>query len=1654
MGCDTYCRERGDIRKKRKFYLILRTPTGDLAIKLNHCRMIETSDILFFDLEVHKKTKHILDIGAILKGDQFRKKSVERFGEFAKNANLICGHNIIDHDLPILKKHLDRASFYTKPAIDTLYWSAILFPKKPYHQLVKDYHLDGDELNNPLADAKLTKKLLLDLLDAYRQLPKERKTIYYNLLAGHRGFNGFFRLARREEAPKKMRKEQLVALLQNSCASLICQRADLEELIERHPIELSYAIALITTQDPESLPPAWILHRFPLVMQVINRLRVLCDGKGDCAYCRNLQPKSALQKWFGFPGFRHFGKDEGQPLQEKVVEAALSGKSFVAIFPTGGGKSLTFQLPALIQGEANRSLTVIISPLQSLMKDQVDVLEKRHGITAAVTINGMLSPLERTEAIERVAQGGANLLYISPESLRSKSITNLLVARSINRFVIDEAHCLSAWGHDFRVDYLYIGRFIKKLQKDKNLTRNIPVSCFTATAKPAVVEDIQNYFDEQLQLELELFQTSAKRDNLQYFVFPVKGKQEKLERLIELLQSEEGPKIVYVSRVKTTEELAQSLQANGLSAKAYHGQLERDTKKKIQEEFMAKDSALEIVVATSAFGMGVDKDNVKMVIHYQISDSLENYMQESGRAGRNPALSAKCFILFDENDLSGHFNLLNISKLNFKEINQIWQGIKQFRRKAFAKSALEIAKAAGWDSEMYQLETRVKTAISALEESGYVRREENAARTYATSIVVKNVEQANKRIDGRPDLFESPQDIERAKRVFSSLISRARVEDDTRIDSMAEALGIDRNEISRHLTLFKQLGILSNDKDLTAYYFTVKGKRHSTAVFQKASQIEVKLLELLFPHEDARVRTFYLRELNESLIEAGQDGGLHLIKTVLNFWSVSNSVYKERIDRTTAQYQIKLRKRRDLFEQEIRQRKKMGSFCLSVFERDYLPKARVDPDFNDKRLIEFSTLEIQEKVNALLGETLPVREYEYLLLYLHRLNAIELKSGLLVSYNPMKIVRRQSNNRKKYTLEDFAQLARFYQSKTEQIHIVGEYAKKQLRQQEEALQFVDDYFVLDYNDFLSKYFPGRRTKIRQAITEEQFEKIIKDLSPEQLEVVKDNKSQNILVAAGPGSGKTRVLVHKVAHLLLLEDIKPEQFLMLTFSRPAALEFKTRLRKLVGRMAYDVDIFTYHGFAFQLQGRMGDLERSEDILKQMTEAIKSREVPSERLLSKSVMVVDEFQDVSQPEYAFIEAIAEMAGNIRIIVVGDDDQNIYEFRGASIKYMREFAKRDTAKLYYLTTNYRARKNLLDFTNRFLTQITSARIKEGITLVAHRKENGNIEIVHHHHDQLILPLLAHIKNTPLSGTTCVLTHSNEEAILMTTLLKQEGFPARLIVHKEGFALRDLLEIRWFTYKTLTSIQDASGLITEEIWRQTKAKLTTEFARSSNLDLVNRVIGHFEKINPKKFKSKWLSYLRECRIEDFYFPEKEVILVSTMHKAKGKEFDNVFLLLNRYPLTTEEKKRVLYVAISRARENLFIHTNSISFPTTGIENLAYREDKKEWPSPGLLILQCGMTDVWLGYFKRKHVILNIKELQSGQRLVPHPDTPSLFQTSSGKDIVKLSQAFSAKLQSYLNKKYQLAQIHARYIVVWKDKETGQEVRVVLPEIRLRRER
>ncbi|HAW07171.1 MAG TPA: RecQ family ATP-dependent DNA helicase, partial [Rikenellaceae bacterium] len=458
---------------------------------------------------------------------------------------------------------------------------------------------------------------------------------------------------------------------------------------------------------------------------------------GKCDYCISKRdPEIALKRWFGYDHFRKFG---GEPLQENAVKAALQGQSILAIFPTGGGKSLTFQIPALMAGESVRGLTVVISPLQSLMKDQVENLEKK-GIADAVYINGLLSMIERKNALERIVSGEASILYIAPESLRSKTIEKVLMGRTIVRIVIDEAHCFSAWGQDFRIEYMYIADFIRQLQAKKGVDTPIPVSCFTATAKPKVVSDIADYFRNNLGLELKLYTTDAARTNLHYTVL-YRNEDEKYQTLRNLLNESDTPAIVYVTRTRTAENIAARLNRDGLQAKAFHGQMDTRVKVQAQDDFI--NNRVRIIVATSAFGMGVDKSDVGLVVHYEISDSLENYIQEAGRAGRDVNSDADCYVLYNDDDLNRHFILLNQTKLTLSEINQVWRAVKNLtsKRSKITISALEIARKAGWD-EIRDVETKVKSAIAALENAGFIKRGMNSPCIFATSIVPRTMDEA------------------------------------------------------------------------------------------------------------------------------------------------------------------------------------------------------------------------------------------------------------------------------------------------------------------------------------------------------------------------------------------------------------------------------------------------------------------------------------------------------------------------------------------------------------------------------------------------------------------------------------------------------------------------------------------------------------------------------------------------------------------------------------------------------------------------------------------------------------------------------------------------------------------------------------------------
>lgn len=1588
----------------------------------------------FVDVEVGVKNHKIQDIGALrYDGATLHKNSKADLQAFLRHIDFLCGHNIVHHDA----KYLFGDERQPWALVDTLYMSPLLFPERPYHRLVKDDKLMSDEMNNPVNDCEKARELLFDEMTHWHNLPERRKRIYASLLTGIEEFDGFMQLVGAE----RHAKDSVAELIRAEFTGMICANAPIQTLASKYPCALAYALALIDTSDQRSVTPAWVLYHYPEVEYVMRRLRHTRCAEG-CDYCnQQLDARYNLKRFFGYEAFRTY---DGEPLQEKAACAAIDGQSLLAIFPTGGGKSLTFQLPALMEGGSVHGLTVVISPLQSLMKDQVDNLADR-GITDAVTINGLLDPISRSLAIERVQGGDASLLYISPEMLRSKTIEKILMARHVVRFVIDEAHCFSAWGQDFRVDYLYIGKFIKEYQERKGGDTHIPVSCFTATAKQKVVQDICDYFKHWLNLDLHLFASSASRKNLRYKVIHVDTDDDKYAQLRELVKLAACPTIVYVSRTKRTRELASKLTRDGMKALPFNGKMDPDEKIKNQDEFMT--GSVNIIVATSAFGMGVDKSDVGLVVHYDISDSLENYVQEAGRAGRDPSLTAQCFVLYADNDLDKHFVLLNQTKLSLSEIQQVWQAVKNFtrQRQRVCCSALEIARQAGWDDSVSDIETRVRTALSALEQSGYIERGNNVPHVYATGITVKNMDEARRRIV-TSSLF-GKDEVEKAVRIIKSLISQKHIskaqdsEAESRIDYLADILGMNKREIVSAVERMRQEGILADSKDISAYMQDVGSERKAKNMLEYFAQLEEYIIRHI-PDESLRIS---YKQLNDNAVRDGLEKSTEKnIRTLLYFLAVKGYTRKkEDVSRD-----IVVRRQSDM-ESTLKRFEKRLNICRFVIDWLYRMAEAMDDEAKKTGAVQFSVVELLNdiKTNGQMlffdSSNLQLEDVEESLLYLSKIGALKLEGGFLVLYNAMDI-RRLKDNRLRYKQDDYHTLNEFYKQKIQQIHIVGEYANLMVSDYDAALQYVHDYFQMDYRQFIGKYFKGNRIEeINRNLTPAKYRELFGQLSTRQKEIIEDHESRCIVVAAGPGSGKTRVLVHKLASLLLLEDVKHEQLLMLTFSRAAATEFKSRLLQLIGNAAHFVEIKTFHSYCFDLLGRIGNLDDVSGVVAKAAEMINNGEVEQNHI-GKTVLVIDEAQDMGSDDYALVSALMSANEDMRVIAVGDDDQNIYEFRGSDSKYMYELSKEAGGRFIEMTENYRSSRRVVGAANDFVKSIRR-RLKSA-PIVSMSDEEGEVKITRHISKHMYLPVADEVMRRG-KGTTCILTQTNEEAVVMLALLNGRGVKAKLIQSLDGLRFCNLMEMRYFM-KCVNS-RKVSPLIAEEAWEEAKLKTFGKYATSKSLQYVRRCVEMFELTNRAKYYTDLREFVFESTIEDFCDVSDAEVVVSTVHKSKGREFDNVYMLISDKYDHTDDLLRRYYVGITRAKHNLYIHANGGVFE--GINHCQRVTDTQQYAVPEEIVLQLSHKDVYLDYFKySKQEVL---ALRGGDELLYN--APYLYCAQTGKAVAQLSQGMMAKLAKWETRGYHVTAASVRFIVAWKSKNAAKdekELAVILADLRLRK--
>ncbi len=1495
-------------------------------------------------------------------------------------AGHIIGHNILRHDLPHIvaqRPHLARLS---GSVIDTLWLNPLAFPRNPYHHLVKHYQdgrLQAGHINDPEADARLVFDVLDNQIDALTRMGQQSPDtlLTYHFLTtrgeGEQGFDALFRDIRGSAQPSRAEANSAVRrLLQGKACSFQTDEllAGMSDPTKGWPA--AYALSWISVAGGDSVMPPWVRAQFRDASHIVRRLRDTNCHDPSCEWCRaNNDPVKALERWFGFPGFRPEPADaHGVPLQERIVAEAMAGQSVLGILPTGTGKSVCYQVPALSKFDKTGALTVVISPLVALMSDQVAGLQ-RVGVSSAVTVNGMLSVTERQNALDLVRMGDASMLIISPEQLRSISVRSVLRQREVGLWVLDEAHCVSKWGHDFRPDYRYVSRFVREYSGEDPPA---PVLCLTATAKPDVVRDIRDHFESRLGVTLELLDGGAVRTNLSFAVEPTQ-KATKLADIVRVIEAElpaEGRSgaIVYCATQKETERVAAFLSQQGMAAAHFHSAVPADTKREVQESFQRGD--LRVIAATNAFGMGIDKPDIRLVVHGDIPGSLENYLQEAGRAGRDRQ-PATCVLLYSTDDVERQFSLSARSRLARHEIGAILKALRRLDLRMKHEGEVvatpgEIVRADD-DREFYRDkatdDTRVKTAVAWLEEAKLLTREENRVQVFPSSLRVRSLQEAGVILDRQRITGERRSQLMSIVRA----VMAAAPDEGISTDHLAGAAGLALGALRKALADLETLGIASNDTAVTVFvHYGVEDA--STRRLDLVAGLEKDLVRLLreaAPDADpSEALPLSLTETSQALKLAGHVGVQPpQIEKLLRSMAMDGrdmeggmgNLALRKSDRNSLS--LRLLRTWSVIERVAELRHQAARTLLGHL------LGRLQKGQRGKDIQVETTL--GHMLAALNGDAFLRRDVQDMnrlmdraLLWMHEQNVVLLGRGLVV-FRPAMTVNLTPDGGP-FTVQHFAPLEEHYTEQTVQTHVMATYAEKGLVSMPDAMKLSEDYFVLEKEAFLARWLPDKRGEVRRQTTGTSYRAIVDQLgNPVQEQIVRDDREQtNVLVLAGPGSGKTRVLVHRIAYLVRVKREDPRGILCLTYNRHAAAEVRERLRRLIGEEATFVTVKTCHALAMRLVGASfaGESEGPKDfdaIIRQAVallrgEGLTKAEAEAQRdalIEGYRWILVDEYQDVGPDEYELIAAVAGRTQEdpdlrLSLFAVGDDDQNIYAFTGASVAFIRRFEQDYAAKPVFLTENYRSTANIVAAANAVIAP-AKERMKAGHDISVNRvrakdSPGGALAMS----DPVAQGRVQYLSCPP--GDVAQAIAVIDELIRLSTLDPEWQWRSSAIIAREWRrldAVRAYAELKGIPVE-VASEKPLSLWKMREMQAFVRALLTDRTRMLSILDLT-QVLNTLPKSRWTDLIGEGIGLLardvaeREIPVPDIveWFGEwsrdvrgeQRGLLLLTAHRAKGLEFDHVAILDGGWDRTSREEdpdapRRLFYVAMTRARKSLVV--------------------------------------------------------------------------------------------------------------------------------------
>ena len=1657
-------------------------------------------------------------------------EALEDLDRLADTADFVLGHNLIAFDLPHLRAAQPNLRLLGKPAIDTLRLNPLAFPRNPYHHLIKHYQdgqLLGNRRNNPLLDAELALQVFADQRTRLQAMHAASPDL---LLAWHwlttrssdgSGFDDFFAQVRGRSAPDEAQTRAALARLLTDVACAPASARLVDEAVtdaQRTAWPLAYALAWMSVAGGNSVMPPWVRHQFPEAGRLVHRLRDTPCNAPDCSWCRREHDAlEQLKKWYG-DGYdfrpEPVDAESGLPLQRVIVEAAMRGEHTIGILPTGTGKSLCYQVPALSCFVRTGALSVVISPLVALMEDQVKGLRER-GIDGCAAINGLLSMPERADVLDRVRLGDIGILLIAPEQLRNKSVRKVLAQREIGAWIFDEAHCLSKWGQDFRPDYRYVARFIRE-SADASPGNTLPlIQCLTATAKPEVVTDIVGHFQERLGVELRVFDGGSKRDNLEFDVIET-SEATKFDRVAELIErylppDVSGGAIAYCATRKQAEDLAAYLRERGLAAAPYHAKLLPETKKTTQKTFIVGE--LRVIAATNAFGMGIDKPDVRLVVHADIPGSLENYLQEAGRAGRDRT-QARCVLLYTPEDVERQHGMSATSRLSQRDIKSVLRALRQLQGKkrdqALVATSGEILaedEDGKFKRDAATDDTRVRTAIAWLEEANLVRREENSVQIFPSTLRVKDLGEARKKLDHAPQI--TPENRKRCLELIEILLSTP-ADEALSTDELMATTGFDANGLRDALFLFEQLGIASNDTAMTAYVHV--GVEHSSKKrFEQACTLEKAVIAALREEnpdfEAGEGSPLYLRLLAQRLKDEGQYALPQQLRQIIagfgndgrdDAGGKGSLTIKRGADQDSMF--IVLNRPWATVEQ-IAERRRSAAAKLLDHWLDALPKGTRGVD----QLAETTLGQLTASATGdafLAAQTPDMRKLvERALLWLHEQEVLRLNKGLAI-FRPAMTLHLESDWKRQFEKSNYQPLAMHYDELTRQIHIMAEYAERGIKKMADAVHLALDYFRLPREEFLDLWLPGRKSELTRQTTPQSWDAIVETLAkPHQRSIVADDRENtNVLVLAGPGSGKTRVLVHRIAYLVRIRRENPRTVLALAYNRHAALEIRRRLVELIGDDARGVMVLTCHGLAMRLVGasfvhRSGEEANFDAVLAEATALLEGAGLPPEeadvqrdRLLAGfRWILVDEYQDIGAGEYALVSALAgrthrDEDGRLSLFAVGDDDQNIYAFKGASVEFIRRFADDYKARPQLLVENYRSTGHIIEIANQVIAG-ASARMKtEAIRVNASRVKStpggewqkhdpvaqGRVQILPagNNAQEQALAVYTELKRMMALGLqparTAVIAREWKFLEPMRAVLEAADIPV-MMANEEApplWRLRETQALLAFLHErqaqgarllkaddiqTWLDAQDGGG------WWPVVFDASIAFAQDTQGTEVTL-----------EFFRDWLAEWGRA-----HRSEQHGVILLTAHRAKGLEFDHVFILDGQWRTGRNEDvdatRRLYYVAMTRARASLALaRMNAGNDLIDALEEnpaLLHRVPNPSLPAPGPMerrYFTLRLKDVDLGFAGRKgtpaRVLAAIAGLQVGSNLrYVVGDTGIQLEDANGVTVSRLSKNFDPPP----GLRCVDARVHA--ICIWRKTDTAPQYQascgseaweVVVPEL------